>query len=205
MASSTKVISKWYEENYYKYRVDVEELEVLSNNESIQGYVLSNISNKKFNYHNLDERKIIIHALSQIPISLVEYSTFKDFKDVILRKSNKTLRISKHFNNQDLLGTLEPILPYYSHGHYNLIYNFDTKKYSFNILYSEGAGIKEDAYCNIHAIGFDTEKEIFNFIKKARSFGIQNFLKEKEKIEKQQAIQKEKNEKLKQSIFISMP
>jgi len=196
---------KRYEENYFKYRVDVEESEIFSNDESIQGYALSNIFNKKFNYHNLEERKIIIHALSQIPISLVRYSTFKDFKDDIeLSKLNKTLKISKHFNNQDVLGVLEPILPYYTHGHYNLIYNFDIKKYSFNILYSEGAGIKENAYCNIHAINFDIEEEIFNFIKKARSFGISNFLKEKKEKEKQQIIQKEKDEELKQSIIISM-
>lgn len=193
------MLIKWYEENYYKYRIDVEESEILCYNESIQWHVF----NKKFNYHNLDERKIIIHALSQIPISLVKYSTFKDFDkdDIELSQSNKTLRISKHFNNQGL----EPILPYYTHGHYNLIYNFDTNKYSFNILYSEGAGIKEDAYCGIRAVGFDTEKELFDFVKKARSFGLDIFLLEKEEKENQKRINEINRERTKQDILLSMP
>jgi len=197
------MLINWYEEDYYRYRVDVEESEILSNDKSIQGYVFSNIFNKKFNYHDLEERKIIIHALSQIPISLVKYSTFKDFDkdDIELSKSNKTLKISKHFNNQGL----EPTLPHYTHGHYNLIYNFDTNKYSFNILYSEGLGIKEDAYCNIHAVGFDTEKELFDFVKKARSFGIDKFLLEKEEKKNQKHKYVADRERIKQDILLSMP
>lgn len=195
----------WYKENYFRCRVEVEaeESEILTNDSSIQGYVLNNVFNKKFNYHDLKERKIIIHALSQIPIFLVEYSTFKDFdkNDIELSQSHRTLKISKYFKNQGL----EPTLPYYTHGHYNLIYHIDTNQYSFDILYSEGAGLKEDAYCSIHAIGFDTEKELFDFVKKARSFGITNFLLEKEKKENKKHIDEVNRERIKEDILLSMP
>ena len=206
MNSYIEYNSENHSKNYLMYRVSpVKENDILFYGDSIEGYISSRVYYKKFNYKTVQERVIIIHALSQIPISLVEYSSFKDFdiNDIQLI-DNDLLSITKNFTNSAVLESLEPILPYYTHGYYRTCYNKNTKKYSFNILYSEGLGIKEDACINIHAIDFDTEKELFDFIKKARSFGLNNFLPEKKEKEWQNHLTKMNNQKAKENILLSM-
>ena len=206
MNSYIEYSSENHSKNYLMYRISpVEENDILFYGDSIEGYISSRVYYRKFNYKTIQERKIIIHALSQIPISLVEHSSFKDFNLNDIQLIDKTLlRITKNFDNSRALESLEPVLPYYAHGHYGIVYNKNTKKYSFNILYSEGAGIKEDAYIRMSAIDFDTEKELFDFIKKARSFGLNNFLPEKKEKEWQNHLTKMNNQKIKENILLSM-
>jgi len=204
MNSYIEYSSENHSKNYLMYRISpVEENDILFYGDPIEGY--RNVYYKKFNYKTIQERKIIIHALSQIPISLVEHSSFKDFdlNDIQLTDNN-LLSISKNFRNSAALEGLEPILPYYTHGYYKINYSKNFKKYSFSILYSEGAGINEDAHINMSAIDFDTEKELFDFVKKARSFGLNNFLPEKEKKEWQSHLTKINNQKIKENILLSM-
>ena len=205
MNSYIEYNSEKHNKDYLMYRVfPVEENDILFYGDSIEGWI-GKVYYKKFNYKTAQERKIIIHALSQIPISLVKCSSFKDFdfNDIQLTDDN-LLYITKNFRNSVTLKGLEPILPYYTHGYYRINYNKNIKKYSFCILYSEGAGIKEDAYIRMSAIDFDTEKELFDFIKKARSFGINNFLLEKKEKEWQKHMQKLNEEKIKKNILLSM-
>lgn len=206
MNSYIEYNSENHSKNYLMYRISpVKENDILFYGDSIEGYISSRVYYRKFNYKTIQERKIIIHALSQIPISLVEYSSFKDFdlNDIQLTDDN-LLSITKNFRNSVALEGLEPILPYYTHGYYRINYSKNFKKYSFFILYSEGAGIKEDAYIRMSAIDFNTEKELFDFIKKARSFGLNNFLPEKKEKEWQSHFTKMNNQKIKKNILLSM-
>lgn len=194
------------ESHYKSYFINripsVKEQDILFLGQSLKGYIFERVYFKKFNYKESRERILIIHALSQIPLSLAECSSFKDFESSDIKVlSDNTLSIMKSFHN-NAINSLEPELPYYTHGHYSITYN---NKYTFNILYSEGLGIKDDACVNIHAVRFDTEKELFDFIKKARSFGLDNFLLEKEEKENKKYINVINREKIKKDILLSMP
>lgn len=188
---------QWFK-NYFKDIIsNIKEQEILT--PTIKT-TLNPIGNKKLAYRNDEEYILTLHALSQIPMEFIEIDSLNELDNVTLINNGIGLKwtgFARHFQ--------DPYIPNGANGYYYIFYDHSEKEYTFGFEWTEDFKNNPVNYSTIisWAQHFTTQKELLNFITKARSFGVQYWLKERANIEQnillgkqieQSAIEALKNE-----------
>lgn len=118
---------------------------------------------RRLAYRTEEERAILLHALSQIPLKLAEITS----KDALGHPKLSTDHDTLTFRFHSEMG-FDPLMYAYASGHYALIYSRSHASWSVSVLWSEHAS----EHVHSVAMGFKTLGQCLDFVRAARSLGI---------------------------------
>ena len=184
MTSPRKNLEQAYIQNYNKRLVPEPKENQIITTACLPPYVYAT-GVKKFGYKTTKDKKLLLHGLSQIPLELVEANTLTELGKPELINNGRGLRWNKNVPN-----VYDTCLPYYSSGYYYIFYNHDEKIYTIKMMWSEELGVGEKTITSL-ATNFTNQSDVLNFLRRARTVGILDWLIERKNILDSRNIDKE--------------
>lgn len=141
---------------------------------------------QKFAYRDEHERKLLLHAFSQIPIEMVTATSVHNLTQPTEAYHGDGLEwlYTTRF-------TADPLLPYHSNGYYSIFYNTKTRLYALHVMWSEEIGVGDETV-RAYALNIKTQTDVLKLLRDARTVGIEYWLKERRRIKERRDAKHDK-------------